>query len=73
LNIDRGLFFHALYRIQQKLGRTFRELEPHSLFPVDEYFGGCAKTPVSISDFRVETESAPKPKQLARFPIKRAA
>ncbi|MGC2661901.1 MAG: hypothetical protein WA324_28410 [Bryobacteraceae bacterium] len=73
LNIDRGMFFHAVYRIQQKLGRTFRELEPHALFPVDEYFGGAAKAPVQISDFRVETESAPKAKQIARFPVKRAA
>lgn len=73
LNIDRGLFFHAVYRIQQKLGRTFRELEPHALFPVDEYFGGCAKAPVQISEFRVQTESAPKAKQIARFPVKRAA
>jgi hypothetical protein len=40
LNIDRGEFFHEVYRIQQKLGRTFRELEPYALFPLDEYFGG---------------------------------
>jgi len=40
LGIDRGTFFHAVYRIQQKLGRVFRELEPYSLFPLDEYFGG---------------------------------
>jgi hypothetical protein len=40
LNMDRGLFFHAVYRVQQKLGTTFRELQPYSLFPLDEYFGG---------------------------------
>jgi hypothetical protein len=40
LKMDRGNFFHAVYRIQQKLGRTFRELEPYSLFPLDEYFHG---------------------------------
>lgn len=40
LKIDRGNFFHAVYRIEQKLGRTFRELEPYSLYPLDEYFGG---------------------------------
>jgi hypothetical protein len=73
LKIDRGTFFHSVYRIQQKLGRTFRELEPHALFPVDEYFGGCAKTPVQISEFRIATESAEKAKQIARFPVKRAA
>jgi hypothetical protein len=36
--IDRGTFFHAVYRIEQELGRVFRELEPYGLFPLDEYF-----------------------------------
>lgn len=40
LNINRGSFFHEVYRIQQRLGRAYRELEPYSLFPLDEYFGG---------------------------------
>jgi hypothetical protein len=40
LNMDRGNFFHSVYRIQQKLGRVFRELKPFALFPLDEYFGG---------------------------------
>ncbi len=40
LNMDRGTFFHSVYRIQQKLGRVFRELEPFALFPLDAYFGG---------------------------------
>ena len=40
LQMDRGNFFHAVYRIQQKLGRIFRELEPFALFPLDVYFGG---------------------------------
>jgi hypothetical protein len=39
LNMDRGTFFHEVYRIEQKLGRAFRELEPYALFPLDEYFG----------------------------------
>lgn len=43
LGIDRGNFFHAVYRIEQKLGRVFRELEPYALFPVDEYFNGPPK------------------------------
>jgi len=40
LGMDRGNFFHAVYRIQQRLGRVFRELEPYSLYPLDEYFNG---------------------------------
>lgn len=40
LSIDKGSFFHAVYRIEQKLGRTFRDLEPYALFPLDDYFHG---------------------------------
>jgi hypothetical protein len=39
LKIDRGTFFHAVYRIQAKLGQVFRELQPYGLYPLDEYFG----------------------------------
>jgi hypothetical protein len=37
LHMDRGAFFHEVYRIEQVLGRTFRELRPYPLFPIDEY------------------------------------
>ena len=43
LAIDRGNFFHAVYRIEQKLGRVFRELEPYALFPLDDYFHGPSR------------------------------
>ena len=43
LHIDRGNFFHAVYRIEQKLGRTFRELKPYPLYPLDEYFNGASR------------------------------
>jgi hypothetical protein len=55
LNIDRGLFFHVVYTIQQKLGRVFAELEPYSLFPLDEYFGGTTRSgPVDIETYRTQ-------------------
>ena len=74
LKLDRGEFFHEVYRIQQKLGRTFRELEPHALFPLDQYFNSRTKEPIEISPaFKVETEVAPKTRPLLRFPLKRAA
>ena len=47
LKMDRGSFFHAVYRIQQRLGKAFRELEPYSLYPTNEYFHGAAKGVVS--------------------------
>ncbi|WP_031497657.1 hypothetical protein [Bryobacter aggregatus] len=40
LNLDRGTFFHLVYKLQEQLGRVFRELEPYALFPLDQYFGG---------------------------------
>jgi hypothetical protein len=40
LKIDRGAYFHALYRLQHKLGRVFRELQPYGLYPISEYFAG---------------------------------
>ncbi len=43
MGMDRGNFFHAVYRIEQKLGRTFRELDPYPLFPLDEYFNGPSR------------------------------
>jgi hypothetical protein len=45
LGVDRGTFFHMVYRIEQRLGRAFAELEPYSLYPVDEYFGGQIQEP----------------------------
>lgn len=43
LNVDRGNFFHSVYRIQQRLGRVFRDLQPYGLYPLDEYFNGATK------------------------------
>ncbi len=58
LKIDRGNFFHGVYRVEQKLGRKFREVEPYPLFPLDEYFNGPSRfTPPRI---------LPKPEKLDR-------
>jgi hypothetical protein len=40
LSIDRGTFFHHVYRLQQRLGRVFRELQPYPLYPLSDYFHG---------------------------------
>ena len=74
LKLDRGEFFHEVYRIQQKLGRTFRELEPHALFPLDEYFGGTARSSEArASIFAVETEAPAAAKTVLKFPVRKAA
>lgn len=43
LKMDRGDFFHRVYRIEARLGRAFREEEPYGLFPLDEYFHGATR------------------------------
>lgn len=75
LNVDRGTFFHEVYRIQQKLGRVFRELEPHALFPLDEYFNSTARTTEATTStpFPVEAETSAPLKNLLKFPVKKAA
>jgi hypothetical protein len=77
LEMDRGTFFHEVYRIEQKLGRTFRELQPHPLFPLDEYFNGTGRQePVLatvVIPFPVESETPPKLRPKLKFPLKKAA
>jgi len=74
LKMDRGEFFHEVYRIQQKLGRAFRELEPYALYPVDEYFNGSTREKATPSTpFPVETEKSPQAKRVLQFPVRRAA
>lgn len=56
LNLERGPFHHAIYRIQERLGEVFAELEPYALYPLDEYFGsGHHKEPVQAIPVARET------------------
>lgn len=59
LKVDRGNFYHAVYRIEQKLGRTFRELEPYALFPLDEYFNGPSRIGPARTHARSAFENVP--------------
>jgi len=43
LSMDRGTFFHCVYRVEKKLGRTFAELKPYPLYPVADYFAGSIR------------------------------
>jgi hypothetical protein len=74
LGMDRGAFFHEVYRIEQKLGRTFRELEPFALFPLDEYFNSTIRRETQpVTPFPATTESQNDAKQASRYPARRAA
>ena len=39
LGINRGAFFHAVYRLQEAVGLAAVELRPYPLYPIDEYLG----------------------------------
>jgi len=67
LGLDRGNFFHAVYRIEQKLGRVFRELQPYALFPLDEYFHGPSRIGPGRAVTLRENEGSGPPLHL-RFP-----
>ncbi|HUP05355.1 MAG TPA: hypothetical protein VMU19_15260 [Bryobacteraceae bacterium] len=43
LNLDRGSFFHGIYRVEEKLGRAFAETAPYPLFPLADYFAGIVR------------------------------
>jgi len=61
LQTDRGNFFHSVYRIEQKLGRMFRELEPYPLFPLDDYFHGPSRmAPASSATIHREAGLRPR-------------
>lgn len=49
LGLDRGTFFHLLYRVEEKLGREFADTKPYALYPIDEYFGGV----VQVREFNI--------------------
>ena len=88
LKMERGRFFHAVYRIQEKLGKVFSELQPFALYPVDEYFGSnrtytamVTPTPqppashsgVSMFGRRDNVVAFPPRPVSASFPIRKAA
>jgi hypothetical protein len=73
LGIDRGNFFHAVYRIEQKLGRVFRELEPYSLFPLDEYFHGPSRLGPAKKPLPPGPEGREVPPHLRFPPVGRTA
>ncbi len=64
LGIEKGDFFHGIYRIEQALGRIFRELEPYSLYPIDQYYNGprqrCAAEPAHPDAQPVRPAAVPR-------------
>lgn len=73
LKIEKGIFFHAVYRIQQKLGRAFRELKPYALFPLSDYFAPVVKREAAPGTPNNVLEMPPKKKAIVRPPLKKVA
>lgn len=69
MKLDKGLFFHALYRIQSKLGYRFAEIEPYPLYPLHDYFYGAQR---DHSSSRVVT-MRPGSNLSERVPLREAA
>ena len=55
LKMEKGAFFHMLYRIMVKLGTTFVDLEPYGIYPVHEYFHGT-RSGVTAQPIRARAE-----------------
>ena len=53
--LDRGRFFHAVYRVEMLLGKAIVDTRPYSLFPPNGYFSGFIIPPNSLPASRVRT------------------
>jgi len=73
LKMERGSFFHEVYRIEQKLGRVFRELEPYALFPLDEYFGGSYRRELKADSIKVLRMPVENRRRSLRPPLRKVA
>ena len=75
LGMERGAFFHEAYRIEQKLGRTFRELKPFALYPLDEYFSSTGREEPKrvVLQFPVQREDSKPIKPVLAFPLNKQA
>jgi hypothetical protein len=49
VGIDRGNFFHMVYKVEECLGRAYFEVRPYPLYPTDDYFGVRSSNPVEVN------------------------
>jgi hypothetical protein len=60
LKMERGVLFHHLYSIENRLGRVFAELTPYALYPLSEYFAGATRRDAqqeTLSDLAYQNRS----------------
>ena len=51
--LNRGMFFHAVYRIEEICGAALRSTRPHALFPLDSYYSARVVRPSQIARGRM--------------------
>lgn len=73
LRLNRGEFFHEVYRIEEKLGRAYRETAPFALFPLDEYFTNSCHSRLADTSTGREVRKEPVPGQIGSFLFSAAA
>jgi len=56
LRLDRGNFYHAIYRVERQLGKAYIETQPYALYPPRDYFVMRLNKPVEVT--RKEPQSA---------------
>jgi hypothetical protein len=71
LGMDRGNFFHAVYRIQQRLGRAYAELQPYALYPLRDYFNTLLRG--GRKEVVRAFEAMPTPRNVLRPPLRKIA
>jgi hypothetical protein len=55
MDLDRGEYWHLVYRVSVRMGRAIADSEPYSLYPVSDYFGAGKK--FAYSTLAMERES----------------
>ncbi len=73
LKLERGLFFHAIYRIEAKLGLAYKTLAPYPLFPTDEYFQGITGSEARTQVPQVVRMPGKSKHQRLKVPVRKAA
>jgi hypothetical protein len=71
LGIDRGKLYHAVYRVEEKLGKTFAELQPYPLYPPREYF--AVRRPEPVAPIRTKSSAESRAQRIRRLWLEQLA
>ena len=63
MDVDKGRFFHLVYKVQELIGLRCATVQPHRLYPLDEYFGVTTAQLAQVSGGRAT------PRQILPDPV----